>query len=180
MKLTIAHYLFTQEEIHTLRTYQKQQRDGRLRDRFTAFLLLAEGIPIEQVARLFERYGTYAADFAYSLSGVARFRVNVFRHLGGMGAVFEVRHLRLDRPFAMKLIHADQAADPRLMKFFLREARVLSRLRHPGIVEVTDFGSDPHHGFFLVMERLDGETAEVYATLEDLQAVKAWLTLQER
>ena len=29
-----------------------------------------------------------AADFAYSLSGVARFRVNVFRHLGGMGAVF--------------------------------------------------------------------------------------------
>lgn len=51
MTLTIAHYVFTQEEIQELRTYQKHQRDGRLRDRFTAFLMLAEEIAIEQVAR---------------------------------------------------------------------------------------------------------------------------------
>ena len=52
MRLTIAHYVFTEEEIHALHTYQKHQRDGRLRDRFTALLLLADEISIDRVARL--------------------------------------------------------------------------------------------------------------------------------
>ena len=51
MNLTRAHYVFTQEEIQEFRTYQEKQRDGRLRDRFTALLMLVEEIAIERVAR---------------------------------------------------------------------------------------------------------------------------------
>ena len=50
MKLTIAQYVFTEEEIQELRAYQKHQRDGRLRDRFTTLLLLAAEFTLEQVA----------------------------------------------------------------------------------------------------------------------------------
>jgi transposase len=52
MTLTIAHYVFTQEEIQELRTYQEKQRDGRLRDRFTALFMLADEIAIDPAARL--------------------------------------------------------------------------------------------------------------------------------
>lgn len=52
MKLTIAHYLFTDEELCQLREYRDRQRDGRLKSRFMAFLMLAEEIPIETVATL--------------------------------------------------------------------------------------------------------------------------------
>ncbi len=47
--------------------------------------LLFEIMP-ERVKQTFERLG--GADFGYEIPGISRFRVNVFRHLGGMGAVF--------------------------------------------------------------------------------------------
>jgi twitching motility protein PilT len=46
---------------------------------------LAEIMPRQAISRLDEKDG---ADFAYSIPGVSRFRVNVFRHIGGLGAVF--------------------------------------------------------------------------------------------
>ena len=52
MKLTIAHYLFPPEELSQLREYRDRQRDGRLKSRFEALLMLAEEIPIEIVARV--------------------------------------------------------------------------------------------------------------------------------
>lgn len=52
MKLTIAHYLFTPEELSQLRAYRDHQPDGRLRSRFEAFLMVAEDIPLDTVARV--------------------------------------------------------------------------------------------------------------------------------
>ena len=57
--------------------------------------LLYEIMP-ERERAVFE--AANGVDFAYDLGGDARFRVNVFRHLDGMGAVFRARHLSLDRP----------------------------------------------------------------------------------
>jgi transposase len=52
MKVTIAQYQFTQDEIRQLRHYRDKQRDGRLKLRFVALLLLADEIAIETVARV--------------------------------------------------------------------------------------------------------------------------------
>jgi serine/threonine-protein kinase len=78
--------------------------------------------------------------------------------MGGMGAVFQVRHLSLGKTFALKIIHQGLSSNPQMQTFFFREAQVLSHLSHPGIVQVTDFGEDERFGTYLVMELLEGES----------------------
>jgi transposase len=53
--MDITLHRFRQEEIHALRYYRDRQRDGRLKIRFLGLLLLADQLPIEQVATLIGR-----------------------------------------------------------------------------------------------------------------------------
>lgn len=79
---------------------------------------------------------------------------------GGMGVVYRVRHRALGRTFAAKLVHARTADDPAFLERFTREATALGKLKHPHIVDVTDFGVDrrgPPRPY-LVMEHLEGRT----------------------
>jgi serine/threonine-protein kinase len=79
---------------------------------------------------------------------------------GGMGVVFEGRHVRLDRKVAIKLLRDDSKNnDAKFRARFNREARVQSRLDHPNAVRIYDYGS---HGdaLFLVMEFLQGHPLE--------------------
>ena len=76
---------------------------------------------------------------------------------GGMGQVVRVRHRRLGKAFALKVMHAELSLDPEAEQLFHREARLASQLAHPNIVEMIDFGNDPDWGWFIVMEYLDGE-----------------------
>lgn len=89
-----------------------------------------------------------------------RYRIMEGVAMGGMGAVFRVKHLTLDKTFALKIIHQAMSDDSQMLKFFTREARVLSRLSHPGIVQIIDFGHDERFGAYLVMEYLKGETLQ--------------------
>lgn len=50
MKVTIAHYIFLEEEIRQLREYRDKQRDDRLKLRFVALLMLVEEVSITSVA----------------------------------------------------------------------------------------------------------------------------------
>lgn len=93
-----------------------------------------------------------------------RYRILEGLAMGGMGAVFKVRHIRLSKAFALKIIHSSLSEDANMQRFFFREARILSQLDHPNIVDVTDFGSDDRFGAYLVMEYLKGES--VHARLE--------------
>jgi len=77
---------------------------------------------------------------------------------GGMGTVYRVRHLRLDKPFAMKVIRRDPRRAREFSARFQREALSLSRLDHPHCVRVVDFGSTGRGEQFMVMELLDGES----------------------
>jgi tRNA A-37 threonylcarbamoyl transferase component Bud32 len=76
---------------------------------------------------------------------------------GGMGQVMRVRHTRLAKTYALKLMHPELAVDPEARRLFEREAKLASHLSHPNIVEMIDFGSDPDWGLFIVMEYLEGE-----------------------
>ncbi|MFO0750712.1 MAG: serine/threonine-protein kinase [Myxococcota bacterium] len=80
---------------------------------------------------------------------------------GSMGHVHVARHIALDRIVAIKLVsRASFVAQPDADARFRREARTTSRLRHKNTVHVLDFGHDPEHGHFLVMEYVNGETLE--------------------
>ena len=79
---------------------------------------------------------------------------------GGMGEVYLVKHVGLDKNFALKLILSDGVIPKHFRESFETEARALGRLKHPNIVDVTDYGVDPNSGGlpYLVMEYLEGRT----------------------
>ncbi len=76
---------------------------------------------------------------------------------GGMGCVYRVRHLRLGKTFALKLIREGLTSDLKTKERFFREARLASGLSHPNVVSVVDFGEDARYGAFMVMELVEGE-----------------------
>jgi serine/threonine-protein kinase len=84
-------------------------------------------------------------------------RYRVIRRLGegGMGSVYEAEHVQLGRRVAIKLLHEHHATSIDLRTRFEREARMLSQLRHPNVVTITDFGIDDGKPF-LVMDLLSG------------------------
>jgi serine/threonine protein kinase len=75
---------------------------------------------------------------------------------GGMGEVYEARHLRIPGRFAVKVLHQQEHPDPEALARFRREAEITSSLRHPNIVQVLDFNQLPSGAPYLVMEFLDG------------------------
>ncbi|MDB4942519.1 MAG: serine/threonine protein kinase [Labilithrix sp.] len=84
---------------------------------------------------------------------------------GGMGTVYQVRHITLDRIFAMKVLRRDLAKDPALAARFMQEARATAAVRHPSVVAINDFGNLDESGQdapYFVMEHLVGETLATY------------------
>src|ERR1035437_1093596 len=80
---------------------------------------------------------------------------------GGMGAVYRATHIGTGRVVAVKVILPQLVQDPEALERFRREARAAGGLRHPNIVDVTDFGTarvDETDVAYLVMEFLHGKT----------------------
>jgi serine/threonine protein kinase len=80
---------------------------------------------------------------------------------GGMGTVYFAIHIGTERPVAIKVIVPQFMQKPEFVERFRREARAAGRLRHPNVVDVTDFGfAETPDGrvAYLVMEYLDGCT----------------------
>jgi len=77
---------------------------------------------------------------------------------GGMGVVYAARHLVIERPLAVKVLKREVARDQSTIKRFVQEAKAASRIGHPHIVDVTDFGTTPDGLTYSVMEYVDGST----------------------
>jgi eukaryotic-like serine/threonine-protein kinase len=77
---------------------------------------------------------------------------------GGMGIVYETRHRALGKRFALKALRKDLASDAEIAARFMQEARTAASVSHPGLVEITDFGSLPGGQPFFVMELLEGQS----------------------
>jgi formylglycine-generating enzyme required for sulfatase activity/tRNA A-37 threonylcarbamoyl transferase component Bud32 len=76
---------------------------------------------------------------------------------GGMGVVYKARHVRLNRPTALKMILGGRHQDPTARVRFLIEAEAVAALDHPHVVPVYEFGE--HDGLpFLAMEFVGGGT----------------------
>jgi len=86
------------------------------------------------------------------------YRVEQLLGSGGMADVYLVRHMRLPRAFALKLMHRQVASQPGVRERFRQEAEILAKVRHCHIVDIVDWDSTENGQPFLVMEYIEGET----------------------
>jgi serine/threonine protein kinase len=75
---------------------------------------------------------------------------------GGMGVVYLARDRELDRDVALKVVAAE-LTDPEAAARLRREARIIARLEHPGIVPVHDAGALPDGRVFYAMKLVSGK-----------------------
>jgi serine/threonine protein kinase/ankyrin repeat protein len=90
-----------------------------------------------------------------------KYRLEELCGRGGMGAVYRALHVGTGRRVAVKVIAPELAGDREFIERFRREAKTIGRLRHPNIVNVTDFGITGENKqtlAYLVMEHLEGVT----------------------
>src|SRR5437016_3594327 len=103
-----------------------------------------------------------------------KYRLERLLGRGGMRAVYLATHLGTGRYVALKLITPQFMRNEEFVERFKREARAAGRLRHPNVVDVTDFGfarAGKESVAYLVMEYLDG------CTLSDVLAEEKRLPL---
>jgi len=87
-----------------------------------------------------------------------RYRLDECIGQGGMALVYRATHTLIGRTLAIKLLRPELANDNDLVERFLREARCASAVKHPNVVELSDYGQLPGGGAFYVMEFLRGRT----------------------
>jgi tetratricopeptide (TPR) repeat protein len=73
-----------------------------------------------------------------------------------MGAVYRAWHTLMDKALAFKVLHPEFGGQAQLAQRFQQEAQSTSRLDHPGVVRIHDFGRTEDGLLFLVMEHLEG------------------------
>jgi putative nucleotidyltransferase with HDIG domain len=76
---------------------------------------------------------------------------------GGMGTVYFAEHTLIGRRAAIKVLNRDVSGNEEIVARFFTEAKAVNSIRHPNIVDITDFGQVDSI-YFIVMEMLDGET----------------------
>jgi serine/threonine protein kinase len=92
-----------------------------------------------------------------------KYKIEALCGRGGMGAVYRATHVGTGRRVAVKVIAPELAGNSEFIERFRREAKTIGLLRHPNIVDVTDFGvtgagADARTVAYLVMEYLEGQT----------------------
>lgn len=72
------------------------------------------------------------------------------------GRVYRGKHLMMEKPVTIKILSPALAVDKNIVDQFSLEARTISKLSHPNILNVTDFGKD-EETVFIVLENIEGE-----------------------
>jgi serine/threonine protein kinase len=87
-----------------------------------------------------------------------RYKVERLLGQGGMGAIYSATQEPLGRKIALKVLLQAYAKDATAVARFEKEARSISKLVHPNIVTIFDFGQTEDGDFFIAMELLDGHS----------------------
>ncbi len=77
---------------------------------------------------------------------------------GGMGVVYLARHSVIEKLVAVKVLRSEVATSESVVQRFVQEARAASKIGHPNIIDVTDFGRTSDGLTYQVMEYLQGRT----------------------
>lgn len=96
-------------------------------------------------------------------------RYHVVKKLGegGMGQVYLAEHVKMGRRSAIKVMNPAMAHDPDAVARFNREASNASRITHPHVCAVYDFGETPDGLIYLAMEFVEGEPLTAVIERED-------------
>ncbi len=120
---------------------------------------------IEREACLMHPYGKneeHRSEFPFAVGAVIFDRFELIDRLGagGMGDLFEVHDIYLDKRLALKVLTA--YGDATAVMRFQNEARTTSRLSHPNIATVYDFGLSREGKPYLAIELIEGKSLEEY------------------
>jgi serine/threonine-protein kinase len=89
---------------------------------------------------------------------IGQYRIKNLIGAGGMGIVYAAEHTLIGRPAAVKVLLPEFSHNQSIVARFFNEAKAATAIRHPGIVEIFDFGWHTDGSAYIVMEFLDGET----------------------
>src|SRR5437588_11604710 len=86
-------------------------------------------------------------------------RYHIMKKLGegGMGQVYLAEHVKMGRRSAIKVMNPSMVHDPEAVARFNREAANASRISHPSVCAIYDFGETPEGLIYLAMEFVEGE-----------------------
>ncbi|HET9622474.1 MAG TPA: serine/threonine-protein kinase [Kofleriaceae bacterium] len=87
-----------------------------------------------------------------------RFRIEAKIAAGGFGAIYRVTHVRSGHAFALKVLHPNLTADPRVVARFRREGAALTQLRDPHTITAYELGESADGTLYILMELLRGES----------------------
>jgi eukaryotic-like serine/threonine-protein kinase len=85
-----------------------------------------------------------------------RYRITELLGEGGMGMVYRGERMQLGKPVAIKFLHTPYSRSAKFVARFEREARAMSKLSHPHLVSVIDFGVQ--EAPYIVMDFVTGST----------------------
>jgi serine/threonine protein kinase len=94
------------------------------------------------------------------LGSIVAERYHILKKLGegGMGTVYLAEHVKMGRKAALKVMNPGMNSDPDAIARFNREAANASRLNHPNVCGIYDFGETPEGLIYLAMEFIEGES----------------------
>ena len=101
-----------------------------------------------------------------------KYRIEGLIREGESGDLYAGRHEVLDKPVTVKILPAALAIDARWVKRFIDEARAVSRLTHPNILNITDFGTDARSVSYAVFEPIDGQNLGETGELDEDRALQ--------
>lgn len=91
-----------------------------------------------------------------------RYEIDGVLGRGGMGIVYKGKHVLMNRPVAIKMLHPENADDDSVVARFQSEAQTLSQLSHPNLVSVFDFGITSNDEPYMIMDFHSGSNLESY------------------
>lgn len=108
---------------------------------------------------------------------LGRYQVRTRLGAGGMGEVYSAEDTQLERIVALKVLHAEVAADEGRMRRFKQEAKAAAALNHPHIAHIYEIG-EAEGTTFMAMELIDGETLrqKIHRDSAGLNRLLEWLT----
>ena len=87
-----------------------------------------------------------------------RYRLDEVVGRGAIAFVYRATHTLIGKILAIKVIRPEHHRDPQVIARFLQEARLASAIKHPNVVDISDYGELPEGGAFFTMEYLQGQT----------------------